>query len=113
MDCKRVQKMIPKYISDQLTEYEMMSFLDHINQCHECYDELEITYMTQVGLTRLDEEGASYDLSGAMQQSLKSSANYIAKMTKLKVCRYACSTLAVYGVLIVLILELRLLFFHY
>lgn len=111
MDCKHVQNMIPSYINDELSDYEVMTFLDHINHCDECYDELEITYIATVGLQRLDDDDADYDLRGAMQKSLKESADYIKLMTRLKVCRYACSTLAVYGVFVTAFLLIRMLFF--
>lgn len=61
MNCKDTDKMIPLFLTDQLTNRELEQFLNHINQCSECKEELTIQYLVMIGSSLL-EEGKSFDL---------------------------------------------------
>ena len=54
MDCHEAQKMITRYIRGELNRTETDEFLDHVMNCKECYDELEIYYTIDMGLKELD-----------------------------------------------------------
>lgn len=56
MKCHDLQLLIPGFIDDNLTEQQLEEFLNHIETCQECYDELEVCYMTTAGLMQLDED---------------------------------------------------------
>ncbi|MBO4390658.1 MAG: zf-HC2 domain-containing protein [Lachnospiraceae bacterium] len=111
MECNKALSMIPQYIDQSLSDYELQKFLEHIDHCPECYDELEIAYMMTVAMNRLDhEDNASYDLSAAMKNSLKQAHEYSGRLTMLKIIRYSVCTLAFYGVLVTLFLQVRMWF---
>ena len=112
MECNKALSMIPQYIDHTLSDYELQKFLEHIDHCPECYDELEIAYMMTVAMDRLDhDENASYDLAAAMQYSLSAARNYSRKLTIMKIIRYSVCTLAFYGVIVTLFLQFRMWFF--
>ncbi len=56
MTCKEVEQMIMPYINDELTDKQLGPFLEHINACKSCYEELEIYYTIYAGLSQLDGE---------------------------------------------------------
>lgn len=112
MECTKASSMIPQYIDHSLSDYELQKFLEHIDHCPECYDELEIAYMMTVAMERLDQEdNASYDLSASMQESLSQARHYSKQLTLMKIIRYSVCTLAFYGVLVTLFLQFRMWFF--
>ena len=45
MDCKEIQKMIPRFIQEDLENREIQAFVEHISQCEECREELDIQYL--------------------------------------------------------------------
>ena len=61
MDCKQVEKMIPQFLDDDLTTEELREFMEHIENCTDCKEELTIEFLVSEGLVRL-ENGAVFDL---------------------------------------------------
>jgi hypothetical protein len=61
---KEVIDMIPRYLSDDLSDHELIAFLKHINSCRECYEELETMFMVDRTIHYLDDgEDGSFDLT--------------------------------------------------
>ena len=56
MKCHDVQRMISGFIEKKLTDEQLEGFLEHIETCQDCYDELEVYYMITIGLMQLDED---------------------------------------------------------
>ena len=56
MKCHDVQRMISGFIEKKLTDEQLEDFLEHIETCQDCYDELEVYYMITIGLMQLDED---------------------------------------------------------
>ena len=56
MKCHDVQRMISGFIEKKLTDEQLEGFLEHIENCQDCYDELEVYYMITIGLMQLDED---------------------------------------------------------
>lgn len=75
MDCKRAQELITAFINEQLKDdAERKAFLEHIDECAECREELEVTYSLITAMKQLDEDT---DLSD----------NYIAELNrKIETC---------------------------
>ena len=42
MKCHDVQRMISGFIEEKLTDEQLEGFLEHIENCQDCYDELEV-----------------------------------------------------------------------
>ena len=61
MDCKQAEKAIPQFLEDELTIDELREFMEHIEKCEDCREELTIEFLVRVGLSRL-ESGNVFDL---------------------------------------------------
>lgn len=61
--------MIPAYIEDDLSTDELSEFLDHIDTCPECKEELAIQFLITEGLNTLN-TGDSYDLQSSMDEKM-------------------------------------------
>lgn len=57
MDCKRTQELIVPFINGQISDAdEMKAFLEHMEECSECREELEVNYSLMTALRQLDED---------------------------------------------------------
>ena len=62
MTCKDVEKLIPIFIKDELTYRELEQFIDHIENCPNCKEEMSIQFLVTEGMVRL-EDGSAFDLN--------------------------------------------------
>ena len=69
MDCSNIEQAIQLYIDDKLTGRSLSDFLEHIEGCHSCYEEMEINFLIKEALLRL-EDGTSFDLRKELLQKL-------------------------------------------
>lgn len=68
MYCTKFQKQIADFIDSSLDIKEMDMFISHARKCRDCYEELEINYMVNVGLEKIEsDESASFDLKGELE----------------------------------------------
>ena len=56
MTCLDARKKIYDYLNNKLTDVELKDFIDHVNGCDECMDELRITHMVYRGAAELDSD---------------------------------------------------------
>lgn len=56
MDCKKVMELMTQFINEQLDADDVQAFLDHIDSCPECREELEVTYSLMTAMKQLDED---------------------------------------------------------
>ena len=56
MTCLDTQRMIIRFINDDLSLEELELFLDHVNSCSECREELEVYYALITAMKQLDED---------------------------------------------------------
>lgn len=69
MDCKEFERLIPDFI-DKKMDYAMTKcFVTHLNNCPNCKEELNIQFLVDEGLVRL-EEGSAFDLQKEMRDLL-------------------------------------------
>lgn len=72
MKCNEFVGLIPHFVDDSLEQIHYEGFVKHARECSECKDELEIHYMIQVGLERIEEEAAkSFDIEGELHNRLQ------------------------------------------
>ncbi len=55
MDCKRVMELMTQFINERLDAEDVQAFLDHIDSCPECREELEVNYSLMTAMKQLDE----------------------------------------------------------
>ena len=61
MTCKEAEKLIPVFLEDDLDTDDLREFMEHIEECGECMEELSIQFLVKEGLSRL-EAGSVFDL---------------------------------------------------
>ncbi len=54
MDCKRARFIMHLYMDDCVSPEELEPFIKHINNCPDCHEELEISYIMLEGMRRLE-----------------------------------------------------------
>ncbi len=64
MKCKQVQKNIADFLNDNLEPEELRAFVEHIEGCEECKEELTIELLVKEGLNSL-ESGTIFDIEKA------------------------------------------------
>ena len=76
MDCKQVEKMIPQFLDDDLTTEELREFMEHIENCTDCKEELTIEFLVSEGLVRL-ENGAVFDLQKELSECIAAAERHL------------------------------------
>lgn len=56
MTCLKAQGMITPFINNKLSVKELEEFLEHVNSCPDCREELEFYYTLLTGMKQLDED---------------------------------------------------------
>lgn len=70
MKCQDMERYITLFINDKLTGTRLKEFIEHIETCEGCFDEMETNYLLKEALNRLTVEG-SYDLHGDLMRKIK------------------------------------------
>lgn len=65
MNCKEAEKKIPYFLQNELDERELAEFVEHIESCPECKEELSIQFLVAEGMGQL-EEGNTFNLQEAL-----------------------------------------------
>lgn len=107
MDCKTAGNMVLPYIHKELSGRDMEEFLEHIKECPDCYEELEIYFTVSVALRKLREDREkSYDIQRVLRDELKSARR---KMTRRKIMRIGARiTIIAAEVILLVVLLTRL-----
>lgn len=70
--CREAEAMIPDYLEDRLSDKDLAVFLNHINNCNKCHDELETNFMVDLTVRYLNEEDpqGSFNLKPMLQKNI-------------------------------------------
>lgn len=72
MTCQEVQSNVIKYVNNQLDIKTLESFVEHVEGCADCMEELEVYYILLVGMKRLDQDkNESLNFHADFTQSLE------------------------------------------
>lgn len=74
MTCKEIEKMIPQFLSDDLDTEDLREFMEHIEKCGECKEELSIQFLVLEGMSRL-ELGNVFDLQNELKYRLENAGH--------------------------------------
>ena len=79
MDCQTAEGMVSRYIKHDLPLNELEEFLDHVQNCSSCYDELETYFIVHEAIQQLDEkeDGTVLDFRELLEQDIRRSRRYI------------------------------------
>lgn len=103
MDCKEVQKSITAFLNGKLHGRKAEAFLDHVEECPECKEELSIQYLVKEGTVRL-EEGGSFDLGKDLNRLIEVSYKKIKHQRIATFAVYAMEFIAMLAVIFILVL---------
>lgn len=106
MTCKEAEQMVTPYIKDELTDKELAEFLEHIEDCSSCYEELEIYYTLYTGLSQLDGENEGIDMRNLMQDALHGSRMRIRGKKIFNVYYVLSQVLAVLALILMIVVEI-------
>ena len=103
MNCNTVVKSIPLFLNDELDTDELKDFLEHIEYCPECKEELTIEILVNEGLNSL-ESGTNFDIKKEYNKCLSNAHHQLNKREGLKSFYYALTGLVGVGLLTVIAL---------
>lgn len=76
MNCREAENTMQDFIDCEINYKDVGEFLEHIDSCSKCMDELEIRYLLQEGLTKL-EQGLVFDADAGLKKLIdKHRSNY-------------------------------------
>lgn len=102
MDCKEFERLIPGFIEEKLDFSTMKRFIDHMEQCGSCKEELDIQLLVAEGVQRL-EDGRAFDLQKELNRRLAEAKRRIrvsANMIRLGIAMEIAAACILAGVLI-------------
>lgn len=103
MDCKQAQGLITAFINDQINDdKELQAFLEHVEGCGECREELEVTFSLLTAMKQLDEDS---DLSDNYIADLNDKIEecYLERQRKYRITKLRRVVLAIMIVLLLLL----------
>ncbi len=87
MDCREAQRLVGNFIEDTLESKKLPDFLEHVESCEACKEELSIQFLVHEGLQRLG-EGSTFDLQYELQQKLESAKRRVRRKKRLAKALY-------------------------
>lgn len=72
MNCKEFEKSVPDFINKKMNFVMTKQFVEHLNTCPACKEELNIQFLIDEGLVRL-EDGLTFDLQKEITELIKES----------------------------------------
>lgn len=96
MKCIEAQQMVKGYLEHQLSDRQLEQFLEHVENCPECYDELEIYYTIYRMLKQPENASGTdeYNFKGKLNEDMKSARRYLRVRKTYRLFRYVVISLA-------------------
>lgn len=107
MNCKEEEKKIPAFLQDDLDFKDLEQFIEHIEECPECKEELTIQFLVSEGLERL-EAGQSFNLQNALAARLEEAKHQIRIRLWLQHTLFCLETAVAAAIVIACIIVFRL-----
>ena len=76
MNCKEAEKRIPSFLREDLDGSKLEEFVEHVESCSECKEELSIQFLVTEGLERL-EGGNNFNLQEELCMKLEEAGHRI------------------------------------
>lgn len=73
-----MEKMIPAFMEQKLDRKKLETFIEHIETCQSCREELTIQFLVTEGMVRL-EEGSAFDLQKELNVRMDEAGHEIRK----------------------------------
>ncbi|MDE5908109.1 MAG: zf-HC2 domain-containing protein [Lachnospiraceae bacterium] len=103
MTCKDAEKMISLFLEDDLEMDDLRKFLEHIDNCSECKEELTIQFLVSEGMARL-ESGNVFDLQNELKYCIEEAGHTLKLRESMRWLLYVIQGLTVFAGIILIIL---------
>ncbi len=103
MDCKEFLKLVPIWLEGRLDGRLGTMFLDHMNQCEDCNEELHIQYLVREGTARL-ESGGNFNLDKELSDKVGSYRKKLKRRHRENVVIYWMEAMAAIAIVFMLVL---------
>ena len=107
MNCKEAEKKIPSFLQEELGGSELEEFLEHVENCPECEEELTIQLLVTEGLERL-ETGNNFNLQDALFIKLSGDEHHVRVHRTLLYTLYCLEAAVAAAIIIALCVVFRL-----
>lgn len=108
MTCQEAERLVMPYINNKLADEELEAFLEHIEGCENCREELEIYFTVEIGIKQLETGNGSFNIKEALETALDLSKQRLLKVRMWSIIRYVVNTLCALGTILTLMLQLRI-----
>lgn len=86
---------IKPFIEGKIESEQLEGFLQHVEGCRECYEELDIMYIVSEGLQGLHSDScASFDLTGMLAGRIAQSRRFLQTMKRRRAVLFLAQLLA-------------------
>ena len=82
------QQMVRAYLNGYLSDRELEDFLNHVQTCPDCFDELEVYFSIYRTLNDVDEKG-DYNFKKKLRRKLEGSRAYLRRRNQSKAFKAA------------------------
>ena len=103
MECKEAEKLIRKFIDDELDFRESVRFMEHVKECGNCREELAIQFLVSEGMANL-EAGGAFDLQGELNKRMEKVEKRIVRNENLRYLSYVIEFFATVLIIIFIML---------
>ncbi len=103
MTCKETEKMIPLFLKDDLDTDDLRKFMEHIDKCEECKEELSIQFLVYEGMARL-ESGNVFDLQNELKSRMEEAEHVLKLRESMQWILYLLDGLVVAAVIVIIAL---------
>ena len=97
MTCKEMEKLIPSFLQDELDTEELREFMEHIEKCEDCREELTIQFLVTEGMARL-EEGNVFDLQNELRYCMEEAGHALKRRESMQWLLYGLEGLVAVAV---------------
>lgn len=87
LDCKDYEKLIPDFLADKLDSETAENFIEHVETCQECMEEVSIQFLITEGMNRL-EQGNTFELAKELGVLIEENKDWIYWMKCRKFVQY-------------------------
>lgn len=95
MECMEARRMVTPYVDRTLTDEEMELFLDHIEHCSECMEELDIYYTLYKAMDILDSGNhQEYNFKKMLEEDIRMAHRTLFRHKISRMIRFAVMLLA-------------------
>lgn len=103
MKCKEAEKLIPLFLDDELEDEDLKEFMDHIEKCEECKEELTIQFLVSEGVARL-ETGNVFDLQKELKMRMEDADHGMKSRENMRFVLYALEGLVAVALITLVLL---------